>query len=179
MSEAIAVLRYEHRRILEVFDRFERRSREPDELSAEYIEALLAFIEIFIDANHHGKEERALFGTTDEHPWLSSFALLLNEQHTEGRMLVRAVRCARGRGESGFPELRAFVAFLREHITRENEAIFVSIEQALDENSNAALLERFAEIEREVIARWKIAEPGEERREIGDLRRWDALLAGA
>ena len=179
MSEAIAVLRDEHRRILAVFDRFEQRCSEPEKLSAEYVEALLAFIEIFIDGNHHGKEERALFGTTDEHPWLSSFALLLNEQHTEGRLLVRAVRCARGRGESGLPELRAFIAFLRDHIARENDAIFVSIEQALDENSNAALLERFAEIEREVIARWKIAEPGEEHREIGDLRRWEALLVGA
>ncbi len=177
MSGALSILRDEHRRILEVFANFERRCSAAGELSAEYIEDLLAFVEIFIDANHHGKEERALFGTTDEHPWLSSFALLLNEQHTEGRTLVRAVRCARGRGESGLSELRSFVEFLREHIARENEAIFVSIEQALDENSNGALADRFAAIEREVIARWKIAEPGEEHRPIGELRRWDALLA--
>ncbi len=178
MSEALDVLREEHRRILEVLDHFDRLCRAP-EMPAGYIDEFLAFVEIFIDANHHGKEERALFGTTDEHPWLSGFALLLSEQHTEGRLLVRAVRCARGRGESGLPELKAFVAFLRDHIARENDAIFVTIEQALEEECNRALVERFAEIESEVIARWKLAEPGEERRSICDLRRWNALLARA
>ncbi len=178
MSEALDVLREEHRRILEVLDHFDRLCRAP-EMPVGYIDEFLAFVEIFIDANHHGKEERALFGTTDEHPWLSGFALLLSEQHTEGRLLVRAVRCARGRGDSGLPELKAFVAFLRDHIARENDAIFVTIEQALDEESNRALVERFAEIESEVIARWKLAEPGEERRSICDLRRWNALLARA
>ncbi len=178
MSEALDILREEHRRILEVLDHFDRLCSAP-EMPAGYIDELLAFVEIFIDANHHGKEERALFGTTDEHPWLSGFALLLSEQHTEGRLLVRAVRCARGRGDSGLPELKAFVAFLRDHIARENDAIFVTIGQALDEESNRALVERFAEIESEVIARWKLAEPGEERRAICDLRRWNALLARA
>ncbi len=176
MNGALDILRDEHRRILEVFDRFEQRSAASEVLPPEYLDELLAFVHIFIDANHHGKEERALFRATEAHPWLNGFALLLNEQHEEGRGLVRAVVRARERGQSGLAELRTFVAYLREHIARENEAVFVSIEQALDDLSGNDLAERFAEVEREVIERWKIAEPDEQHRPIADLRRWDALL---
>jgi len=170
-------LREEHRRILEVFDRFEQRCALSNEPPPEYVDELLAFIQIYIDANHHGKEERALFQATDAHPWLNGFALLLTEQHEEGRALVRAVARARERGQSGLAELRSFVEHLREHIARENEAVFVSMEQALDEASSSDLAERFAEIESEVMRRWQIAEPDEEHRSIGDLRRWGPLLA--
>ncbi|NNM92195.1 MAG: hypothetical protein HKL92_02535 [Candidatus Eremiobacteraeota bacterium] len=179
MSEALDGLREEHRRILEVFDRFEQRCASPNEPSPQYVNGLLDFIQIFIDANHHGKEERALFRATDAHPWLNSFAMLLTEQHEAGRGLARAVARARERGHSGLAELRSFVEYLREHIARENEAIFVTIEQALDESSGADLAARFAEIESEVIEHWKIAEPDEANRRIGELRRWDALLVRA
>uniref|UniRef100_E6PCH5 Putative Hemerythrin HHE cation binding domain protein n=1 Tax=mine drainage metagenome TaxID=410659 RepID=E6PCH5_9ZZZZ len=177
MKEGLGVLREEHRRILEVFDRFEQSCAAPNEPSPEYVDEILAFIQIYIDANHHGKEERALFRATEAHPWLNGFALLFTEQHEEGRGLVRAVARARERGQSGLAELRSFVEYLREHIARENEALFVTMEQALDENSSRDLAERFAEIEREVIRRWRIAEPDEEHRPIGDLRRWGSLLA--
>uniref|UniRef100_E6Q630 Hemerythrin-like domain-containing protein n=1 Tax=mine drainage metagenome TaxID=410659 RepID=E6Q630_9ZZZZ len=179
MSEGLEVLRGEHRRILEVFDRFEQRCALPTEPPPEYVDDILEFIQIYIDANHHGKEERALFRATDAHPWLNGFALLLNEQHEEGRGLVRSIVCARDRGQSGITELRAYVEYLREHIARENEAVFVTMEQALDEDSSNDLATRFAEIEREVIGRWQIAEPDEEHRPIGDLRRWGSLLASS
>jgi|GEM_PF-3234566 len=177
MSEALHVLREEHRQILEVFDRFERYCASPSEPTREYLDELMVFIHIYIDANHHGKEERALFRSTDAHPWLSGFAMLLSEQHEEGRGLVRAIVCARKRGQTGIAELRTFVEFLRAHIARENEAIFVTIEQALDDASSGDLATRFAEIESEVIGRWGLAEPDEAHRRIGELRHWDRLLA--
>lgn len=153
MSAAIDSLRAEHETILVAMDRLEDSARRaPDgEIPPDCARAALDFIRVYVDGNHHAKEERALFIAMAEDPLLAGLADALTFDHDEGRMLVGAIEGALVDGRSVTAPVLAYAAFIRNHIRRENEMVFDAVEKALRGTVLAEMDARFREIEEDLL----------------------------
>lgn len=148
---AIEQLRSEHMTILRRIDEIEK-ALEADELrlTDAYIGEVLDFIWHYVERNHHAKEERALFARMQDNPVLQSFAQVLHEEHEQGAALVLAIERAADEDRDAAilrRHLLSYVAFLRDHIARENEMIFPAIENALEESVLQEIEDEFRAIE--------------------------------
>ena len=153
MMSAIEQLRSEHETILLVLTDVEKKAR-TDELSEAYVTDVLDFVARYVERNHHGKEEQALFARMRTDPVLESFSHVLHEEHEQGAGLVAAIERAIDEDREAAiirRHLLAYTAFLRDHITRENEMIFPAIENTLDEQTLMQLVDEFRAIELEAL----------------------------
>jgi len=146
-------LRSEHTLILQTIDRLEARSHEsPDgRLPLDYARAALAFMRVYIDENHHGKEERVLFAQMEADPFLSGIAAVLMADHRDGRELVDAIERAVESGRPVVREIDAYAAYIRDHIRRENDMVFQAAESRFDESTMSTIRAAFFDIEAEVL----------------------------
>lgn len=145
-------LRAEHALILETLDQLEERAAATGGvLPSDYMHAVFMFIRVFVDENHHGKEERVLFRHMEADPFLQSISSVLTADHREGRDLVEAMHAALAQGRPVLREIGAYAAFLRDHIRRENEMIFTAVESTLDEATLQEIDTAFVDIEVEVL----------------------------
>lgn len=153
MRNGVDSLRAEHETILAVVDRVEAAARSAvnERLPREYVRATLDFIDVYIDGNHHSKEERVLFVAMEADPFLAGLAGALIADHDEGRRLVAEVERALLDDRPTVAHLLAYAAFIRDHIRRENEMIFDAVESALDESSLAEMDAKCREIEDEML----------------------------
>jgi len=138
---ALDVLRDEHVRILEAIDRLEAQAHNSIDgrLPLDYLQEVLACIHVYIEENHHGKEERILFARMASDPFLAEIAAEFVEEHSEGRHLVAAIDRAIALELPVTREIDAYAAFIRTHIRRENEMMFTMIESTLDDSALAAI----------------------------------------
>ncbi|MHB8147972.1 MAG: hemerythrin domain-containing protein, partial [Vulcanimicrobiaceae bacterium] len=150
---ALDSLRAEHALILEVIESLEERTHASVDgrLPQEYVRAMLDFMRIYIDTNHHGKEERVLFAHMAGDPFLESVSNVLTEDHREGRRLVDAIERALVDGRTVVNEVETYAAFIRVHIHRENDMIFEVAESELDAHTISAIQSEFLAIESEVL----------------------------
>ncbi len=155
MKTGIDSLRAEHETILAVVDRWEAvaRSASDGQLPHAYVLAALDFIRVYVDENHHAKEERVLFAAMAADPFLAGLAEALTADHEEGRALVAAIERAFRADRPIGNVVAAYAAFIRDHIRRENEMVFEAVENALGESVLANLDASFLEIEDEVLGR--------------------------
>lgn len=143
-------LREEHRRILQVADVLERLVRRADESGEPDSEGLadcVAFIRLFADACHHGKEEELLFPELEARGMprqMGPIAVMLQE-HQIGREYARRMSAAldemkeadEGHGEEGderegeesvWRSFRGaalgYVDLIRGHILKEDNVLF-------------------------------------------------------
>ena len=161
---ATAVLREEHRRILEVLEALERTlDAAPDGAwDRGFVSDCIAFFRLFADACHHGKEEDVLFPALAEAGMPADrgpIAVMLRE-HEEGRALVARMADAyartedgpahdpRGR-EGGDPRreleraAREYIALLRGHILKEDGILFEMADMALSGAACQRVCERY------------------------------------
>ena len=150
---ALDSLRAEHALILEVIESLEERTHasEDGRLPHEYVRAMLDFMRIYVDTNHHGKEDRVLFAHMAGDPFLESVSNVLTEDHREGRRLVDAIERALVEGRAIVHEVETYAAFIRVHIHRENDMIFEVAESELDAHTISAMQSEFLAIESEVL----------------------------
>jgi hemerythrin-like domain-containing protein len=158
------ILVQEHRVIQRVLDCLEiladeaERRQQIDQLAA--TEAV-DFFRHFADGCHHAKEENQLFPAMERkgfRPDTGPVAVMLYE-HEMGREAVRGMEREVDQQTKGDAQAahrfvghaRRFITLLREHIDKEDHCLFAMADQALSEEDQAELLERFAEAEREVI----------------------------
>ena len=136
------MLRDEHQLILEVVDSLERLlDREPAATSAE-LRDCVDFFRLYTDALHHGKEEDVLFESLADHGMSrhsGPIAVMLQE-HELGRSLIRQMARALDAGDTdtfertGFEHAgRLYINLLRQHIGKENHALFEMADAILDE----------------------------------------------
>jgi hemerythrin-like domain-containing protein len=153
MKGALGSLRSEHKTILAVVDRLEAAARSATDgyVSRPLVRAALDFIHTYVDRNHHGKEEDALFVAMRNDPSLAGLADALVDDHGEGRSLVAAMEFALFEERPTAALILAFGAFIRGHIRREDEMIFEAVENALDQQTLASLNAKFGEIEEETL----------------------------
>lgn len=153
MITALDSLRAEHETILAVVGRLEAAARAAGDgrLSHDYVRAALDFIRIYVDENHHGKEERVLFPAMSADAMLTGFADALSCDHEEGLDIVGALEAADldDRPTTGY--ILAYAAFIRDHIRRENEMVFDAVENSLDDSALTELYVGFLQVEDEVL----------------------------
>jgi hemerythrin-like domain-containing protein len=152
---ALDSLRREHEVILEVVGRMENaaKCREGD-LPVRFLLAAVDFLHVFVDKNHHGKEEQAVFPMMRVNPALAELAALLAEEHEEGRRLTTALERLL-QDSSGHAEfvatLHDYVQLIRDHVFKENELIFVAAEAEFSDTDAAELARAFTVIEEDAL----------------------------
>jgi hemerythrin-like domain-containing protein len=158
MSQAIDDLRREHDAILsalDILDRVEAAARQGTAATGD-VAAFISFLKEFVDKCHHGKEEGMLFpaltgaGASERE---ASVPALLSE-HEQGRALIRAMEEASSpmlQPEQFSAAAKAYSRHLRAHIGKENEVLFPTAEQVLDEGELDSLRRAFDKHEDEVM----------------------------
>ena len=157
-------LRDEHESILIMLSVLEHLAADLHDgkaVNVEHLDHIMNFLTTFVDRCHHGKEEELLF------PALVSAGVpseggpigVMLAEHSYGRARIRAMTDALAQLHAGDTEGRpafehatlGYVRLLREHITKENNVLFVLAEQRLSPAEHERLAEGFARIEHERI----------------------------
>lgn len=152
------VLRQEHEVIRAVLTALERTGQQLAQgaaIDAAFWHDAIEFLRVFADLCHHAKEEGHLF------PALADAGLaerggpvgqLLGE-HESARALVLGLADARAAGDAqALVQLtRRYVALLRDHISKENEVLFVLAERVLAPATMGRILEGFALVEHDEL----------------------------
>jgi len=148
------VLRDEHDRIIEVADVLRTLLLEgPDRMDYDRIEKCIAFIRLFADACHHGKEEGLLFPALVDQGLPQDggpIAVMLHE-HRLGREFVadmaRALDGARAGNANDETRLvnagRGYVDLIHAHILKEDNILFHMADQMIEGPACAALCEAY------------------------------------
>jgi hemerythrin-like domain-containing protein len=161
---ATDILRHEHQIILLVLDGVEReaeRIRETGTVRADKVAEMVDFFRAFADRCHHQKEEKLLFVRMRERGMPGErgpIASMLHE-HDQGRALVSAIAEALPKADAGDPEaidavhenLRAYAAFLRAHIDKEDNVLFPVADQLFTARDQELLVDAFEQVEAEEI----------------------------
>lgn len=156
----IDVLRAEHDGILAVLTQLERAvgaAERGASVPVDVFADIQEFFAIFVDRCHHGKEEAEVFSRL-KRDLDAEVAERLEVEHETGRKLAAAYAAAvrtyvPGDVTSGSRlavAARVYDRFLRDHIEKENQALFPYIERTLTAEDRA-LVEAFDRIEEERI----------------------------
>lgn len=151
--EPTAVLRDEHQLILKVVDVLESFvDRGLGGASADRLRDCVDFFRLYTDALHHGKEEDVLFDALTDRGFprhVGPIAVMLQE-HELGRSYVRQMADAlpslgsdAGAWRSFDHAARSYIQLLRQHIQKENHALFEMADQAIDEPACRALCDAY------------------------------------
>jgi hemerythrin-like domain-containing protein len=149
MRVSVTLLQYEHGVIRQVIDVFgEIMKRDTVEKHRRQSAKIVEFLENYMDAFHHGKEEQFLFpaalkASKDLRPTVD----MLIGEHKEARALVAELKkqCAaqiadRRRFAKTAMEL---VEHVTSHIKKEENDVFPKIEEALSNDEDTAVTEAF------------------------------------
>jgi len=129
--------------------------------SPEHLGQLIDFFKGFVDRCHHGKEEDVLFPELEKHgvPREAGPIGVMLSEHEIGRGYIRGMSGGLDRlrrGEKGAVDgIRENAAGYREllkaHIYKENNVLFPMADRLLPSAEEAAIVERFEEIERDRV----------------------------
>lgn len=153
----------EHRAVqvaLNILDRMATFARQ-GQLSIDHAEAMIEFLQVFVDSCHHGKEEHLLFDALERAgvPREGGLVGVLVVEHQVGRVYVQTMLNAVERymeGEqtalSRFADAATqYTALLRGHIVKEDRDLYPLAEAKLSADVFDQLEEGFEQIEREVV----------------------------
>jgi hemerythrin-like domain-containing protein len=162
MNAATPVLRKEHDavlRMLEVTEKVSRLAEKGESLDPVTLSNLLEFFRVFADPCHHGKEEDILFPALENKgmPRHGGPLGVMFREHERGRDLIREIGEATdsirnneaGSGRCWAKAARGYISFLREHIFKENNMLFVMAEKILNASEQASLKAAFDRLEEE------------------------------
>lgn len=157
-------LQAEHDGILQMLDilrAISRKMASHKTIQGEHLDQVMAFLRIFIDRCHHGKEERFLFPEMDQLniPKKADIIDVLTEDHAEGRKLVDLMGNSlerHYRGDQQAPGIfmdatERYDKLLRSHIKKENTLLFPQAEKKLSKDQQSAMMEQFETLEEEEI----------------------------
>ena len=161
---ATKVLMDEHRvieRVLTALETGVERLEKGDPIAPTFFLRAADFIKGFADGCHHHKEEDVLFPAMREAglPSAGGPVGVMLEEHAEARQLTAAMRAGAERMESGDTSAHddvarsalGYVALLRMHIAKEDEAFFPMADDAIQGPARTAIAEEFERIEREEV----------------------------
>ena len=156
MPGPIEILTHEHRiieRALRALRGVCQRLEHGASVPADVLAQLVRFIQTFADRCHHGKEEKHLFPTLQEHgvPREGGPIGVMLQEHELGRGFVREMAEAASayeRGESDATSrfvsaAQSYLDLLAQHIYKEDHVLFPIAENVLDASTKAALVEAF------------------------------------
>jgi hemerythrin-like domain-containing protein len=167
--KALDILMDEHRVIEKVLNSLEigaNRLAAGENIPMDFFLKAADFIKNFADGCHHQKEEGILFVAMeangmqrDEEP-----VSVMLEDHVEARRLTRAIRegAEQAAAQQVFQNARDYVALLREHIQKEDHALFPIAENAIPIGQHPRLLADFNRADSENNVREKYIRIAEE-----------------
>lgn len=146
------ILREQHRNILKVADLLEEilsHEPEPGVLDYDSLEDCVAFIRLYADALHHGKEEDLLFPELNNLGMprdAGPIAVMLHE-HEQGRAYARAMNEALPAAREGDAEASTrlanagygYIDLIRAHIGKEDNVLFHMADQMIDASTCRSL----------------------------------------
>ena len=158
---AIEKLVDEHRlisRMVNVLTVLHKRLESGDNADVKVLTDVVDFLRIFVDRNHHAKEEDALFPTLERravNPQGCTIQSLKNE-HEQGRILATSLTDAIGKYKTGDPTaknkisaaMRSSIDLYNDHIWRENILLFPTAEKALNESELNDVTRSYGEIDK-------------------------------
>lgn len=158
---AIEILVDEHRlisRMVNVLTVLHKRLESEDHADVNVLTEVVDFFRMFVDRNHHAKEEDALFPTLERcavNPEGCTIQSLKSE-HEQARILTTTLTDAIGKYKTGDPTakskiyttIRNSIELYSDHIWRENILLFPMAEKALQESELSYVTRRYAEIEK-------------------------------
>ncbi len=159
MTRSTKELSNEHKNIIKVLDALDKECDALEggkALDKEFFVKAVDFIRNYADKFHHAKEEDILFKELD-HPDVVMHCdprgQMLHE-HDLGRKFVKGMETAITDGDkAGAVENgRGYAQLLRDHIYKEDNILYPMAEQALGEERNRAMSERFARVNEEYSA---------------------------
>ncbi len=157
-------LKAEHESILSllgILDRICERFKSKADIDAAYLRQAIEFMKVFIDRIHHGKEENLLFplmrNAGGRRESVDVGELMID--HIRGRSLSRNMELAAFRygkydrdAPAEFVEKgKSYIGLLTEHIRRENEVYFPSVEMFLSEKQKKDLLDAFEDLDKTMV----------------------------
>ena len=131
-------------RMVNVLTALNKRLESDDQADVKVLTDVVDFLRMFVDKNHHAKEEDALFPTLERravNPQGCTVQSLKNE-HEQGRILATSLSDAIGKYKTGDPTaknkisaaIRSSIELYNDHIWRENILLFPAAEKALNES---------------------------------------------
>jgi len=135
MKTPTDVLRDEHAIILRGLDLLEAAARQAEDghdLSEVWWAGIVTWFRTFADANHHGKEELALFPAMVKAgaPTEGGPIDVMLEEHEEGRALLAAMASSSSAARAR--AARRYAGLLRDHIDKEHAVVFPLAEAVLE-----------------------------------------------
>jgi len=154
--KATEILMNEHRAIergLSVLERCAARLESGERIPGKTLSDVLNFIKRFADKCHHGKEEGFLFPALQRSglPKQAGPLAVMQQEHDEGRRLVGVMSGALDGVEAGDSAATAtfcrsafaFAALLRDHISKEDNVLFVMADMRLPDEEKTRLADDF------------------------------------
>ena len=158
---AIDILLDEHRlisRMVNVLTVLHKRLESDDHVDLNVLTDVVDFFRMFLDRNHHAKEEDALFPTLERcavNPEGCTIQSLKSE-HEQARILTTTLTDAIGKYKTGdsrakskiYTTIGSSIKLQSDHIWRENILLFPMAEKALQESELDSVTRIYGEIEK-------------------------------
>lgn len=158
MGKATEDLRKEHDSILyvlEILDQMMLAENGEQQKRLDYYSELIFFLKSFVDQCHHGKEENYLFKelSLKEIPTEEDLVGVMLQEHEKGREYMAQMSSLLSEKKlDGFNEIAGLYRdLLRSHIKKENEVLFPLADEAIGEQEQDLLFDKFEEHEEHVI----------------------------
>jgi len=158
------ILRHEHRvieQVLAVLEKLADHAANNGRIDAELASQALDFFRHFADHCHHAKEEDLLFPALEAKgfPREGGPTGVMLYEHEQGRALIRqmveAIQAAetdsRAAARKFAEAARQYVTLLRQHISKEDNILFVLAERTLNTSEQAEMLAKFETTEKEHV----------------------------
>ena len=156
ISPAIQQLYDEHETILRAIDQLRRILESPDLASRnEELRSLLLFFRDYADGYHHLKEEEVLFPALAEaNSAMEAITESLSEHHTLFREALASTESAMDSNdwESARTTLEKYASDLVDHISAENDELFVVSDDLLSTSEMDRMYYKFLDCDRELGA---------------------------
>ena len=152
------ILSEEHKHILSVIDALskERKNLESGkELDKDFFSKAIDFIKNYADKFHHAKEEDILFeelNKNSEEMRCNPIEQMLYE-HDLGRGFVKGIEQGLKEGNSVkiIENTRNYIQLLQEHILKEDNILYPMADEALSQEINEMMLNKFKKVEQKSI----------------------------
>ena len=139
---------------------------------------IIAFLKLFADTCHHGKEEGILFPVYEQHgvPNEGGPIGVMLQEHVEGRQYIQSMSQALDQSPTDKINFsiaaKNYISLLRAHIEKENNILYPFGDNFLTNEDQAELVKRFHAHEEQVMGKGKHEELHTQ------LERWEAKYLG-
>jgi hemerythrin-like domain-containing protein len=145
-------------RMVNVLTVLHKRLENDDDADVNVLADVVDFFRMFVDKNHHAKEEDALFPTLERRAINPEGCTIqsLKSEHEQARILTTSLSDAIGQYEIGDSSakskisvtIRSSIDLYNDHVWRENILLFPKAEKALQESELNDVTKNYGEIEK-------------------------------